>query len=97
MKALKALIRHKVLRGNASDLKELFLTTDSLDILSRIGSKDITSRWLSDELDISMQLAYKKLEILRVGGYLTRENIGRPRGGNTYQYGVTRVVSILNS
>ena len=95
MKVLKALIRHKVLRGNASDLKELFLNPAQMKLLKRVASRNVTSRCLSDEMGITMGHAYDKLEHLRRGGYLTRENIGKPNGGSMYRYGVTRVVSNL--
>jgi len=95
MKVLKALIRHKVLRGNASDLKELFLTPSQMKLLKLIASRDVTSKCLALEMDITMGHAYDKLEHLRKGGYLTRENIGKPNGGSMYRYGVTRVVSNL--
>jgi predicted transcriptional regulator len=98
MKALKALIRHNVLRGNASELKELFLTPSQMKLLKLIASRDVTSKCLSDEQGITMGHAYDKLEQLRRGGYLTRENIGKPNGGAMYQYGVTKIVNnLLNS
>jgi len=98
MKVLKALIRHKVLRGNASDLKDLFLNPAQIHVLERIGSRDVTSSLLAQEMGVSIHNANAKLERLRKGGYLTRANVGDPTGGNMYQYGVTRVVNnLLNS
>ena len=93
MKVLKELIRRNVLRGTASDLKDLFLNPAQMELLKRIASREVTSRCLADEQCITMGHAYDKLEQLRKGGYLTRENIGKPNGGNMYRYGVTRVVS----
>tara|TARA_R110002020_G_scaffold279104_1_gene494478 strand:+ start:1138 stop:1434 length:297 start_codon:yes stop_codon:yes gene_type:complete len=95
MKALKALIRHNVLRGNANDLKDLFLNPAQMKLLKRVAIREVTSRGLADETGITMGHAYDKLEQLRRGGYLTRENIGKPNGGSMYRYGVTRVVSNL--
>jgi len=95
MKVLKALIQRQVLRGNASDLKDLFLNPAQMKLLKLIASRDVTSKCLASEMDKTMGHANDKLEHLRKGGYLTRENIGKPNGGNQYQYGVTRVVSNL--
>jgi len=95
MKVLKALIQRQVLRGNASDLKDLFLNPAQMKLLKLIASRDVTSRYIADEQCITMGHAYDKLEQLRRGGYLTRENVGKPNGGSMYRYGVTRVVSNL--
>jgi predicted transcriptional regulator len=95
MKALHHIIRQQVLRQNTASIRALFLNGAQMDMLRRIGSRDVTSRVIASELSISMQNAYAKLEQLRRGGYLTRENIGKPNGGSMYRYGVTRVVSNL--
>ena len=92
MQVLESLIRRQVLRGNGDSMKSLFLNKAQIDLLSHIGFKEMTSNQLAIDLDVSIQNASSKLERLRKAGYLTRENVGDPTGGDMYVYECTTVV-----
>jgi len=82
-------IRMQVLRGKGEDIRALLLNGSQIALLRKIGGKGVTSCWVAGEMNVSVQNANGKLERLRKGGYLTRENEGDPSGGDLYIYGCT--------
>ncbi|MBL4869811.1 MAG: helix-turn-helix transcriptional regulator [Robiginitomaculum sp.] len=82
-------IRMQVLRGASDDIRELLLNKNQISLLREIGTKEVTSNWLAKVKGLSIQNANGKLERLRKAGYLTRDNLGDPTGGDMYIYECT--------
>lgn len=85
-------IRKLVLKGGAECIKGLFLNKSQIELLNHIGTSEMTSSQLARERKLSVQHANIKLERLRRSGYLTRENVGDPTGGNMFVYECTSLV-----
>jgi len=85
-------IRRQVIRGNSGDIRDLLINSSQIGLLGGIGKGTITSKQLSDIIDVSIQNANGKLERLRKAGYLRRSNVGDPTGGDMYVYECTPLV-----
>ena len=85
-------IRTEVLRGGSGNIRELLLNKAQITLLREIGTKEVTSNWLSKIKKVSIQNASGKLERLRKAGYLSRENRGDPTGGDMFFYECTPLV-----
>jgi predicted transcriptional regulator len=89
---IKATIRKQVLMGNTEDIRKLLLNVDQIALLSLIGNNTIKARGLADLHEISIQSASGRLSKLHTKGYLTRENVSDPSGGNMFVYECTAQV-----
>ena len=85
----ESVVMKMALCGKSDEVRELLLNKEQLRLLAKIGNKPITSSELSKSEDISIQNANAKLERLLRSGYLSRENVGDPSGGNMFEYEAT--------
>ena len=72
-------------------IREKLLTDGQIELIKdakRLDEEGLTSRWVSNVYDISIQSASSKLKKLHKKGYLKRTNEGADSGGDEYVYRV---------
>lgn len=71
-------------------IRRIYLSESQLELFRLVRSADeslgVTTNWISDYMDISIQSANGRLVELMNKGYLTRVNQGDPTGGKEYVY-----------